>query len=239
MNKEQIVDYLYGGLDEGTRERFELEIAQNPALAQELEELRQVRRFLNQSEDIEPANVTPTHTKKRITFLSRWWSVAATVLFLMIAGKLLGIQLEMDAQGILLSYGSPTERMLGWQEMDIKELVAKLEELDDKIETMPDTAAISAMLAGQMARHSGSNKIPTADLKSLRSQQADLARQTSDQIQLQQQAYIQEVVNDLIQYWDARRTEEIQLINAGLDNIAQTIQFNDKELLSFQSSENL
>lgn len=239
MNKEQIVDYLYGGLDGAARRQFELEITENPALAKELEELNKVRKFLHHSEDIESTHIAPTHTKKKNTFQKRWWSVAATVLVLMIAGKLLGIHLEMDNQGIVLSYGPPTESKVDLESTEIAELVAKIEKLDNKIETRPDVAAIEAILAAPLEYSKGTNEISASNLKALRTQQAELARQTSEQIQLQQQAYIQEVVNDLIQYWDARRSEEIQLINAGLDNIAQTIQFNDKELLSFQSSENL
>ena len=122
------------------------------------------------------------------------------------------------------------------KEPDYQRLVNMMAHLDARLAAKPDSSTIQRIMLAEFANTQ--SRLSPKDLRSLRQQQADLARQTAEQIQLQQQAYVREAINDLMRYWDARRSEDMQLINAGLDNIAQRIQFNDDELLSFQSSEN-
>ncbi len=240
MNKEQIMDYLYGELDHAVREKYDQEIQNDPVLRQEITDLHQVRQFLQKSEDVDPNQGIPSFQKRKTLFLNGWWSVAAALLLLLIAGRLMGMQISLDDRQLVISYGAPKAAKDAIAPETIDYLVSGMEALQHKIDQKPDLAAVQTILSAESGLSDEDKAaLVAASSRSFQRQHDQFTLQLSEQLELRQQAYMQNVVSDLIQYWDTQRAEDIQLINASLDNLAQTIQLSGTELASFQSHENL
>ena len=62
-------------------------------------------------------------------------------------------------------------------------------------------------------------------------QQSTLESRLSNQMLEDQQLYIQSIAQDLIRYWDEQRQNDLEVINDGLQNLAQSIQFSNNDLV--------
>ena len=67
--------------------------------------------------------------------------------------------------------------------------------------------------------------------KTLTDQQSTLETRLSNQLLEEQQIYIQSIAQDLIRYWDDQRQNDLEAINDGLQNLAQSIKFSNNDLV--------
>ena len=106
MINEQLLEYLYGEMDEKQRIIFKESLQSDESLQQELSELEMVRKFLDHRTDekMEPARIVvqrPTVVRP----ISKWWLVAASLLVLLIAGKLLELNISWQDNQMTIAFG--------------------------------------------------------------------------------------------------------------------------------------
>ena len=79
---EQLIDYLYGEMTTTQRADFEAQLANNPTLKAELDELQFTRRLLSDVQQVRPSNTTVTIRATPTIPMSsiKWMAVAASVI---------------------------------------------------------------------------------------------------------------------------------------------------------------
>ncbi len=224
MNNVEIMDYLYGEMEDEQRKEFESRVENDKALREELQSLEQVRLFLHKSEDQEPV-VKKTRTAKLSIFRSRWFAIAASLLVLLVAGKLLDLRMMVSNQQFVVQFGDEIPVIPPDDVEKYDQILAALQSLQTKVDQKADLSLVRNQLDSENSLSEGD--LVKAFKQSLQDQNRNLSREVSDRVQLEQRAYVQDVVTDLIQYWDAQREEDLRLLNNGLENLAQAIQLND------------
>ncbi len=104
MNKEKLMDYLYDEMSKTAKEEYHVELTKSGELEQ-LKSLESLRSMLSKSQDVDPGPPPALLAPQKKIHLSKWWAMAASLLVLLIAGKLLGIQMIVDNHQFSLSYG--------------------------------------------------------------------------------------------------------------------------------------
>ncbi len=227
-----MMDYLYGEMSPSEREAYKSELDRSED-GQELAAMGAVRKFMAQSKDVDPgpAPVLVLPAKRRA--IGRWWAVAATLLMLLVAGRLLGIQVKMDQRQFTMSFG-PTEQVNpatmpsqdNYQAVlaAVASLRSEMNEKMDRLER-PQLA--------QLATQDQLQALQTSLARSMNTQNSDLFYQVSDQLQRDQEAYTRSMIDELVQYLETQRREDLQLVNDGLQNLVQAIQLNSDDLAQF------
>jgi hypothetical protein len=241
MINEQLLEYLYGEMDEKQRVIFEQSLQTDHALQRELSELKMVRNFLDHSidEKTESTQIV-VQRPKLVRPISKWWVVAASVLMLLIAGKLLDLNINWQDNQMTIAFGQSHAH----QSTQTKETITPVEYLELKTGMESLKAQLSAFRLEQKSDQisapqtisSGSKDDDRAQLvqliqKALEDQQDNLETRLSNQILEEQQIYIQSIAQDLIRYWDEQRQNDLEVINDGLQNLAQSIQFSNNDLV--------
>ena len=229
MNKEKLISYLYQEMHASERRSLET----NQEMMKEARELAEVRAFLQSDEDESGGN-TPIFIKpKRRINLSKWWALAASLVILLVAGKLLDVRFEKKGNQLTLSYGELPEADIDLQSQfkeTLVSLVNRQRDLNDRIDGLQNIANKNT----QTTNETNDYRMSPASLRHLLEKENSLfAEQLTQQLQQDQQAYTLEVVNTLLDFWDGQRKQDLQVVNNGLQNLAQTIQLNSDEFAQF------
>lgn len=105
-NKDRLIEYLYGEMEEEAQRRFEQELAADADLRSELEALRQTRQVLGTLPEVEPP-VQIVALKPRRHLWKKWSlsaAAAAAALFLL---SLLTPRLEVGDGRLVFTLGAP------------------------------------------------------------------------------------------------------------------------------------
>lgn len=102
---EQLMDYLYGEMSAAERIAFEAQLAANPSLKKELEELQSTRRILTKVDAVRPPNQVVTFKSKPVFYhpLLKWVAVAASfIAFVCITQP----RIQFQKTGVMLTFGN-------------------------------------------------------------------------------------------------------------------------------------
>lgn len=236
MNKEKLLDYLYDEMAEPEKSAFENVLAQDSALQKELEEMQMVRGYLKRSQDEISAPVKLVINRPEMRYLrSRWWAVAASLLVLLIAGKLMNLRISVTDQQLLLSYGPVQSENAPPGELmkSHADLVRTVNQLKEQIAMYGQS--MEAVAVGEPANQEPQpdNEILVNMLRNYLADQNGLENRVAGKILEDQQKYIQAVAQDLIRYWDEQRKNDLRIINEGMQNLVQSIQYGQEGLTQF------
>lgn len=237
MNKEKLLDYLYDEMSEPEKSAFENELAQDSALKKELEEMQMVRGYLKRSQDEISAPVKLVINRPEVRyFRSRWWAIAASLLVLLIAGKLMNLRINVTDQQLLLSYGPVQSE----NTITPGELMESHADLVQTVNQLKKQIAIYGQSMEAVAVGKAANQEPQPDnevlvnmLRNYLADQKGLENRVAGKILEDQQKYIQAVAQDLIRYWDEQRKNDLRIINEGMQNLVQSIQYGQEDLTQF------
>jgi hypothetical protein len=236
MNREKILDYLYGEMTSGEKVQFERSIAENGELRKEIDEFQLVREYLGRSKDhtISPLQMVVKAPVSR-NIWNQWWAVAASLLLLLMTGKLLNLRVSVDQSQLSIGYGKvhaaqvnppielqeqyvKLEKSLG----DLQEQLASYQEMTkEPAQTLPSGHAIDM---GYLTKMVGNMVDKEREVKESR---------LAEKILEDQQISMQSMAQGLIRYWDEQRKNDLQMINSGLENLVQAIQMNSQDLTQF------
>lgn len=103
-NRDRLMDYLYGEMNEAERRRFEEELALDSALTEELESLRQVRSMLDNLPDSRPEPSVITLAPAPAPW-KKWGLRAAAALALLFVLFRFNARIELGSGGMVFSLG--------------------------------------------------------------------------------------------------------------------------------------
>ena len=230
MNKERLIEYVYQEMSASERKDFEA-LPENVQTARQLSE---IRAFLRSDKDEQPGGQPIFIKPRRRIIFSKWWAIAAGMLMLLFAGRLLDVRIEKADQSFTFSYGGYEKAQPAVQANydDVLASMASLRyDLNKRIDGLHQNAVYQAN------QRSTSPNDQTASVNALKRilarENSTFAEELTQQLKSSQQAYTLEVVNTLLDYWDGQRKQDLEVVNTNLQNLAQTIQLNSDEFAQF------
>ncbi|MDH3649472.1 MAG: hypothetical protein OEQ53_07295 [Saprospiraceae bacterium] len=229
MNDRDWIDYLYGEMTEEDVSKFEERMDSDPVAQKKLESFRQMRFLMHQHEDVKPTG-TPMIVVQQPKSWLRWTAIAASLLVLLVAGRLLDFRVSVDDGLIQLSYGQAHEA-----KPNESVILAQLNEQKNEWQSSINMLRSDLQLAMQQMQANSTDQPTTkfADyryvesaLHDLQGQNQQMADQLVESLRREQNENTEALINDLLRYWDEQRKADLQLVNDGLQNLAQSIQLS-------------
>ncbi|MBK8502287.1 MAG: hypothetical protein IPL46_08790 [Saprospiraceae bacterium] len=236
MNREKILDYLYGEMAPDEKVVFEKTIAINAVLQKEIDEFQMVREYLGQSKDQTGSPIQMVvNAPVRRNLWNRWWTVAASLLLLLMAGKFLDLRVTIDQHQLSIGYGNlqsvsvdPNLElqqqyvMLGKSLGDLQSQLASYQEMVSHPEqTLPSGQKVDMRELAKMVGNMVEKEQETTE------------NRLAEKILEDQQIAIQSMAQGLIRYWDEQRKNDLQMINTGMENLVRAVQMNSQDLTQF------
>lgn len=246
--------YLYGELEGADKERMDQYLGQHPEAGRELEKLQNLRRLLSGVEDkevIAPLVIGtpgPGQAGRRRYFwhapgFRTITAVAASLLLLILAGKLSDTRVSVSGREFRLSFGEiPADRIsvnpaaAALSPEQIQEMInASLEKNNAVVQaSLEDTQAkLEASIRSNLALNSGRTdqlvrEAASASQAQIR-QYVDAIRtenmqQVKDYFQLtstEQKKYIENLLVDFAKYLQQQRNDDLQLVQTRMNSLEQ------------------
>lgn len=237
-HKIKLMEYLYGEMDASAKEEFEQLLKTDEALQKELDTMQKTRSFLATDRDLVPQGkvqiVSHSGIGKNSIFRSKWFTMAASLLMLLIAGKLLDIRMVAKSGEFVVQFGdrveSPKDDMLQMIREELKtehqflelQLASFQQQLEQKLES--PAPEIQKGFQTQFASYNRQIKNLKTDLEVA---QADRYNTFMDQMQRDQKQYSKELMQGMFQFVEAQRQEDLKLISQGFKNLSRAIQLGE------------
>lgn len=234
MNRERILDYLYDEMTPDLREEFERELRNNAKLQSELRELQEVRSFLSHSTDqvAQPIEmvVKPVTPVRRI---SRWWAIAASLLLLIAAGKMLDLKVRSQGSGLVIGFGDleqPDQSINDDLKVQYAQLQGAIQSLQEQLNSYGAPGGDTDVKPVSLSEN---QKLAGWIVNAMKQEQTSLESRLANKILEDQQVYIQGVAQDLMNYWNEQRKNDLQMINNGMQQLVQALQLPSQDLAQF------
>lgn len=244
--------YLYGELEGTEKEKVERYLAEQPDARRELEKWQQIRSmmgFVKDKEVIAPPIVLDQgrdYFNWRSPFLRTVFAVAASLLLLMVAGRLTDFRMRVESRQIIISFG-PSENGKTEDIPVIRNTPSLTGEdvqrmIDNSLKTnnevmqtaLDDThrqldASIRSSLAMNSSRFdklvreasTGSQEQIRDYVASLQTQNAQLVKDYFQLAKKEQNQYIEDLLIDFAKYLQQQRSEDLMVMQARLNTIEQ------------------
>jgi hypothetical protein len=242
-----LMAYLYDELSGEEKNVVERYLKENPTAMKDLESLRHLRKMLSTMEDkevIAPPIVMEDSNQRFLwnaPYFKTVMSIAASLLLLMVAGKLLDVQVNYGNKQVSFSFGMPVQEVVtpaasGLSAEEVQKMInssmqqnnhvvqASLQESQEKVD-----ASISKNLAMNSAKINNLvQQAARASQDEIRQFVAGLQNQNQqlvkDYFQLSsadQQKYIEGLLVDFSKYLQQQRNNDLETIQTRLTGLEQ------------------
>jgi predicted transcriptional regulator len=249
-DKEKLIDYLNGEMDELEKSAFEQELVQNPALQRELEELQDSRDFLAELPDIEaPSKIIPLKSKP--LRWKKWLAPIGIAASLLLLFDLFNFQINTTNNGWAITFGedaqttkTPATAPNNYVTIeDVQQLLESREQAHRQDLLMMDSLWQKRLLAQEKSVQTNINKqLATYQTR----QQKDLATFANNlrqgeipelvhlmqQLQSQQQEELKLILGDLWQNWQDTRVADLNKIRNEFTNVYKSQKETDAILVN-------
>ncbi len=250
------IAYLYGELDEAEKQKFDDYLIANPDSAKELENLRNIRRILSFAEDkevIAPPIVIGQNEPSpasggrqsfwRTPYIRAIASVAASLVLVILVGRLTGAQLVVADKQVRLSFGASEQLPVSEQaappsltEDEVRSMIQNsLDQNNERIQASltKTQEQLDASIRRNLALSSGKVDQLVRESSSASQEQirqfvdgirAENMRQVKDYFQLsstEQRKYIENLLVDFAKYLQQQRNDDLQLMQTRLNSLEQ------------------
>lgn len=249
MNKidrqAQIMDYLYGEMPADERRDFELWLAQNPDVQQEITELREGRNWLAEVEEVIPPPMMIDLAPEK-KFDRRWLYRSGAAAAVLLALWLFNFQIRMDGGGLLLSFGQPAALQQKPPVEITPPATIQLEEQWQKLlahnQQLLETR-FSHMDSSWQARFAGLQQENQQHWKLVKNMQTHQVEQVKSeftkeqlprlaalmqQLQSEQQEELQLLLVEFWNTWQETRQNDLEHIDSKMTNLYQNVEYNQK-----------
>ncbi len=263
--------YLYNELEEEHRRKVEQFILQHPEAAEELDRLRTVRKALASVDDKEviAPSIVIGHDRKeepaaaqRSLWTTPWLravaAVAASVVVIILAGRLTGAQLSISDDELRISFGPQQQRPVSeavpvniLTEADVRGMIdASLEQNNSEIQEKLDEtrSKLDASIRSNLALNSGKMDQLVREVSSASQEQirqfvdgirTENMQQVKDYFQLtstEQKKYIENLLVDFSKYLQQQRNDDLRLVQMRMNSLEQNTDIFKQETEQILSS---
>jgi hypothetical protein len=261
--------YLYGELESGEKENFDRYLLENPEAQKEFQQYQELRRMMTSVEDkevIAPPIFVGDHVstgKLRSLWSSPYLhtivSIAASLLLIILVGKLTGTQVSYSNNEFKLSFGTPVtpqvqqqpKEMQGLSAEQIQQMInSSLAENNNSMQVswQENQKKLDASIRKNLAVNSGkidqlvreaSNASQQQVREYVASIQTENMQVVKDYFQLtstDQKKYLENLLVDFAQYLQQQRNNDLQLVQTRLNSIEQNTDIFKQETEQILSS---
>ncbi len=263
--------YLYGEMEEGEKQRFEAYIDQHADARKELEKWKNLRAMLSYADEkevIAPPLFIGGHHPAGPVESRLWWnapyfkmavSVAASILLIILAGRLTGTKMTVSNHEFRLSFGEtpdaqPVKQITGTSDLSpqqVQEMIntslnrnnslmqANLEETQKKLDaSIRKNLALSSGRINELLKEasSASQQQISQYVEGIREENM---QQVKDYFQLtstEQKKYIENLLVDFAQYLQQQRNSDLELVQTRMKSLEQNTNLFKQETEQILSS---
>lgn len=253
-----LMAYLYGEIEGVEKEKVERYLAETPEARLEMEKLRHTRDLLTMVRDkevIAPPLVIDNGRRFNLSspYLRTILAVAASLLVILVAGRLTGAQVTTSGQELKISFGgqSPQQESEPVNVAEIQELIdAKLVQnnaaLKKDWQQSQDalTDAIRNNLTENSSRidrlvksiSSASEQQIAAYVSTLQTENMQMIKEHYKLTSEQQKERLEELLVDFAKYLQQQRNDDLMIIEARMDDLQQNTDLYRQETEQILSS---
>lgn len=257
--------YLYGELEGSDKERFEQYLLENPEGVEELEKYKSLRNILARVEDkevIAPPIVLDGKNRHiwDVPYFRTILSIAASLLLIMLVGKMTDARLNITGNEFRLSFGSPkpevglietSEIQAALTPQQVQQMInASLENNNLAIEATwkENEQKLTSSIRKNLALNSGkvdqlvkeaSNASQDQIREYVSGMQTENMQLVKDYFQLtstEQKNYIENLLVDFADYLQQQRTNDLQVVQTRLNSMEQNTDIFKQETEQILSS---
>lgn len=269
-DEQEWMDYLYGEMDEETKRKFDQYLLANAEARMELERFQHLRTKLSGLEDQEvipppivigdqpPRRSNGGHTRFwDVPYMRTITSVAASLLLVILVGKLTNLRLHVSGNEVSLAFGAipkePEKETLatGMTEEEVQGMInASLERNNFQVQAslQQTQKELDASIRKNLTLSSGNidklvREASTASQEQIREYvetiRAENMQQVKDYFQLtstEQKQYIENLLVDFAKYLQQQRNDDLQLVQMRMNNLEQNTDLFKQETEQILSS---
>ena len=233
MNKEALLmDYLYGEMNDEQRREFEQMLKDDPALAQEIQDLRETRSILATVEEEEP-QPTLVSIKPYVSPWHRWgWPVGIAASLLLLLG-LTNARFEAADGQVTLSFGKSEPVAAQITEPTTITPVVKTEEsFEQKLLTVDSVWQTRMVEQEQRMKKEWQRQLNTSMTrfaKEIRDEQYPELVTIVQELQIRQQQEMQALLTNFWQEYQKTRLSDLESIGTEFTNVYHNVENNKNE----------
>lgn len=262
-NENDWLDYLYGELEGPEREKVEQYLLSNPEARKEFEQFKQLRSLMSHVADKEviapPIFVgdSKQHYFWNSPYFKTVLSIAASLLLIMVAGKLIGVEISAADGEFRMSFGKQekTQPVMVQQasltQADVQQMInASLNQNNNAMQASwrETQEKLDQSIRSSLASNSGKidklvRQASTASQEQIRQyvsgMQAENAAMVKNYLQLnstEQKDYIENLLVDFAKFLQQQRQDDLQIVQSKLKNIEQNTNVFKQETEQILSS---
>lgn len=255
-DEKEWMAYLYGELGGEEKRKFDEYLLGNPEARQELEYFENLRRLLSSTEDkevIAPSIViAEDHPGVSASGHRHFWTApyfraittaAASLVLIILVGRLTGTQLAVSDNELRLSFGAPaiepvkyTDLTMTVTEDDVRKLIQASIENNNRLmqSTLEETQKkLDSSIRSHLAVNSGNidqvvREASTASQEQIRQFvdgiRTENMQQVKDYFQLtstEQKKYIENLLVDFAKYLQQQRNDDLKLVQMRMNSLEQ------------------
>ena len=259
-DESALVAYLYGELTGAEKESVERYLAETPEARVELEKLQQVRKLLGEVEDKEviapPIGFDNGGSRFALftPYIRTILGIAASLVLILVAGRLTGVQINASGQELRISFGGPATQELPAPPVSATEVRQMInsslaenntvlreswqrsqEALDASIRE--NLAQNSSRIDKLLSKTSSASEQQISDF--VASMQARNMQMIQDYYKLtanEQKQYLEELLVDFSKYLQQQRNDDLMIMQSRMNSIEQNTDIFRQETEQILSS---
>ena len=259
-DESALVAYLYGELTGAEKESVERYLAETPEARVELEKLQQVRKLLGEVQDKEviapPIGFDNGGSRFALftPYIRTILGIAASLVLILVAGRLTGVQINASGQELRISFGEPAtqeEPAPPVSATEVRQMInsslaenntvlreswqRSQEALDASIRE--NLAQNSSRIDKLLSKTSSASKQQISDFAA--SMQARNMQMIQDYYKLtanEQKQYLEELLVDFSKYLQQQRNDDLMIMQSRMNSIEQNTDIFRQETEQILSS---
>ncbi|GAA5038926.1 hypothetical protein GCM10011506_37390 [Marivirga lumbricoides] len=233
--KEKLMDYLYDEMDEQEKIAFELELAKNATLREELQNLQGTRNIAGRWED-ETISAPPffqvhknESNKTQPGGLKWFMAIAASILLLIVAAKFSELQISNSGGAFKIAFGKEisNDKTLAASEVDSL-ISSALAGYEEKLQKQRKEDFQSYLAASK----NDNRKIITDYLTALETSNAAMMQAYWKESTQQQEVYLKTLLSDFAAYMEQQRENDMDYLIAKME-----LMESDKDLFKLETGQ--
>lgn len=239
-DESTLIAYLYGELSEKETKKLEGYFQQHPEELIKLRQLGEVREIMNNTQDkeviappvfVDDVNVRPLWQSSSIRFAI---GMAASILFLLVAGKLIGPEINYSKGELRISFGKNTEQPVqptGVSEEKVNELIsasltknnesltaARTEDQKQLMQTLVDFNSKKMDALTKIASQASQEQVRSF-VSNLQEQNLKLMKDYFQLSTVDQKKYMENMLVDFSNYLQEQRKQDLQFVQAKVNSL--------------------
>jgi len=259
-DESALVAYLYGELTGAEKESVERYLAETPEARVELEKLQQVRKLLGEVEDKEviapPIGFDNGGSRFALftPYIRTILGIAASLVLILVAGRLTGVQINASGQELRISFGEPAtqeEPAPPVSATEVRQMInSSLAENNTVLREswQRSQEALDASIRENLAQNSSRidkllSKTSSASEQQISDFAASMQARNMQMIQdyykltaNEQKQYLEELLVDFSKYLQQQRNDDLMIMQSRMNSIEQNTDIFRQETEQILSS---